>query len=144
MPARIRHFVHTSQTTGTTALTTSYGTARTHNLTQGLAPFITAGTSWTAFLESLNITVDTIAAGATSLTLRVTSDVGGDECIIPDTTATISTGISTATDGTVAFSSGIAFTNINTANQADAIVYVWVKTNAGTCNLAYSTIVWSE
>jgi hypothetical protein len=142
MPARIRHFVHTNQTTGTTALTSSYGTARAHNLTEGLAPFITAGVSWAAFLETVNVHVHAIS-GATSLTVRVTSDADGDTCIIPDTTATISTGVTTAARGTVAFSAGVAMTNLDPATT-NSTVYVWAKTNAGTANLKESTIVWTE
>jgi hypothetical protein len=43
----------------------------------------------------------------------------------------------------VAFSAGVGMTNLN-PTQTDVILYVWVKTDAGTCNLKESTLVWRE
>lgn len=143
MPSRITNFFHVNQTTGTTALTTSFGSSRTHNLTQNLpAPQADART-WVGFLETLNIHVHAIAGGCTQLIVRVTSDAAGNESILPDVTATIATGIGTATTGSVAISAGVGLTNRN-PTQADTIVYVWVRTNAGTCDLKESTITWRE
>ena len=138
---RITNFIHLSQTSGTTALTTAYGTARLHNLADK-APMQSAK-RWAGILDSINLHVDTIAGGAAKLTVRVTSDAAGDESILPDTEADIATGITTATKGSVAYAAGVALTNLNPA-QTDCIVYVWVKTDAGTCNLKDSTISWRE
>lgn len=142
MPARMTTFLHADQTTGTTGLTTSYGTARTHNLGANLPPFAVKP-YWLGILDTLNLHVHAIAGGCTKLTVRVTSDSTGNESILPDTEATIATGIGTATTGSVAFAAGVGMTNLN-PTQTDAIVYVWVKTDACTCNLKESTIVWRE
>jgi hypothetical protein len=98
---------------------------------------------WIGILDTLNLHVHAIAGGATKLTVRVTSDPEGNESILPDTQATISAGIGTATTGSVAFSAGVAMTNLN-LTQTDCNVYVWVKTDIGTCNLKDSTISWRE
>ncbi len=142
MPTRITNFLHVSQTTGTTALTNAYGTARVHNLSEFLPDFAKAP-SWVGILETLNVHVHAIAAGATKLTVRVTADAAGNESILPDTEATIATGIGAAATGSVAFSAGVGMSNLN-PTQTDTIVYVWVKTDAGTCNLKDTTITWRE
>lgn len=141
MPARMTTFLHVSQTTGTTALTTAFGTARTHDLGANLPPFAVKP-YWLGILDTVNIHVHAIS-GCAKLTVRVTSDAAGNESIVPDTEATIALGIGTATTGSVAFSAGIGMSNLN-PTQNDANVYVWVKTDAGTCNLKESTLTWRE
>lgn len=143
MPSKITNFLHVNQTTGTTALTNAFGTARDHNLTANLPSFQQAATRWVGILETVNVHVHAIAGGATKLTVRVTSDATGNESILPDTEATIATGIGTATTGSVAFSAGVGMTNLN-PTQTDSIVYVWVKTDAGTANLKEVTLTWRE
>ena len=142
MPTRITNFMHVNQTTGTTALSNAFVDSRTHNLGDYL-PVFNNGRFWQGIIDSVNIHVHAIAGGATKLTVRVTSDAAGNESIIPDVQATIATGIGIATQGSIAISAGFAFTNQN-PNQSDVNVYVWVKTDVGTCNLKESTIVWRE
>ena len=142
MPARMTTFLHVSQTTGTTALTTAFGTARTHDLGANLPPFAVKP-YWLGILDTVNLHVHAIAGGCAKLTVRVTSDAAGNESILPDTEATIALGIGTATTGSVAFSAGVGMSNLN-PSQTDALVYVWVKTDAGTANLKEATIVWRE
>jgi hypothetical protein len=142
MPTRITNFLHVSQTTGTTALTTAFGTARTHDLA-AFRPVFQQAPFWVGILDTVNIHVHAIAGGCAKLTVRVTSDAAGNEAIVPDTEATIALGIGTATTGSVAFSAGVGITNQN-PTQTDALVYVWVKTDAGTANLKEATITWRE
>jgi len=143
MPSKITNFLHVSQTTGTTALTSAYGTARTHDLTLTLPAFQQAAARWVGILETVNVHVQAIAGGATKLTVRVTADSAGNESILPDTEATIATGIGTATTGSVALSAGVGMTNLN-PTQTDSIIYVWVKTDLGTANLKEVTLTWRE
>jgi len=82
--------------------------------------------------------VDTIAAGATSLTIRATSDAAGQLIIVPDTTATISTGITTATAGGVVLKIDVDY------RAAESDFYVHFKTNAGTCNVKVLEVAWEE
>jgi len=141
MPTRITNFLHASQLTGTDGLSTAFGAVRAHNLADKI-PTANAR-RWVGILETLNLHVHAIAGGCTKLTVRVTSDAAGNESILPDTQATIATGIGTATTGSVAFAAGVGMTNLN-PTQTDVILYVWVKTDAGTCNLKESTLVWRE
>jgi len=76
--------------------------------------------------SAIFVHVDTIAAGAETLTMRITSDAAGDVTIIPDTAAGISTGITTATDGSCVYKVDIAIP------VEDDTVHVWLKTDAGT------------
>ncbi len=142
MPTRITNFLHVSQTTGTTGLTTAFGTARAHDLA-AFRPSFANGPFWVGILDTVNLHVHAIAGGCAKLTVRVTSDAAGNESILPDTEATIALGIGTATTGSVAFSAGVGMSNLN-PTQNDANVYVWVKTDAGTANLKEATITWRE
>ena len=143
MPSKITNFLHVNQTTGTDGLTTAFGTARVHNLTLTLPAFQQASKQWVGILETVNIHVHAIAGGCAKLTVRVTSDSAGNESILPDTSATISTGVGAATTGSVAFSAGVGMTNLN-PTQTDTTVYVWVRTDAGTANLKEVTLVTRE
>ena len=143
MPSQITNSLHASQVTTTTAITNAYGTARAHNLTASFPTFQQSSPRWIGILETLGVNVQGIAGGATKLTVRVTSDAAGNESILPDTEATIATGIGTATTGSVAFSAGVGMTNLN-PTQTDTIIYVWVRTDAGTANVVQSTIDWRE
>lgn len=119
------------------ALSTSFGGATVAiNLNNGSAVF-------RGHLEGIFLYVDTIASSAAKLTVRLTSDVAGDECIVPDTEATMSLGKSTATDGTAVYKVDLDWVNAATSPTGDT-VYPWVKTDAGSCNLAKLIITWRE
>tara|TARA_R100000656_G_scaffold14200_1_gene14211 strand:+ start:568 stop:993 length:426 start_codon:yes stop_codon:yes gene_type:complete len=75
----------------------------------------------------------TSVSSATKITMRVTIDSGGDECIFPDTQATISTGVTTAGDGMVGYSISVPW--LATAAAAETW-YLMTKTDAGTVTVA--------
>jgi hypothetical protein len=104
-------------------------------------PGVTRKTLFANRIEGLHVRVTSIAGGAAKLTCRITADAAGDFTLMPDTEATISTGITTTTSGCVAYAIGIPFFGI--VNQ-DSKFYLWVKTDAGTVTLAQSCITWSE
>jgi hypothetical protein len=143
--SRISNFFHVSQTTGTTGLTNAFGTARINNLALGTPTPATLANAqrWTGILDTVNVHVHAIAGGCTKLTVRVTSDADGNESLVPDTQATIAVGIGNANTGSVAFSAGVGMTNLN-PTQTDCLVYIWVKTDAGTANLKECTLTWRE
>lgn len=91
-----------------------------------------------ARLSALYIHVNTIAAGATQLTVRLTRDAAGDQPWIGDTTATISTGITTATQGAVTIKIDVDY------SHSDSIMWVHMKTNAGTCTVDRIELEWEE
>jgi len=90
-------------------------------------------------LGALYVHVNTIAGGATTLTLRLSTDAAGDNPWIGDTTATISTGVTTAASGAVTIKMDVPF--IKTAND---ILYCHWKTNAGTCTVDAINLTWTE
>jgi hypothetical protein len=86
-------------------------------------------------ISAIYIHVHAIAAGATSLIIRVSPDATADEILVPDTTATISTGFTTAARGGVVFKVDVD------AYLETPTIYVTVKTNAGTANLKYVNVI---
>ena len=60
--------------------------------------------------------------------------------IVPDVTATISTGVTTATDGSVAIDIDVPYVEPNNTDS----MYVIVKTDTGTVTLSESTFSWSD
>jgi len=98
----------------------------------------TAKSSVRARLSAIYVQVDTIAAGATGLTVRATSDAAGQLIIVPDTSATFSTGITTATAGGVVLKIDVDY------KAAESDFYVHFKTNAGTCNVKVLEVTWEE
>jgi hypothetical protein len=86
-------------------------------------------------ISAIYLHVHAIAAGATSLIVRLSPDSTGDEILVPDTSATIATGITTATRG------GVVYKVEVDAWLETPTVYLSVKTNAGTATLKSATIV---
>jgi hypothetical protein len=94
------------------------------------------------YVESLEVELDTIAAGATSLLLSLWRDVNGVRMFVGETTATIVLG-AVATNGGVSvkidrdhhFITGLSTANIQDPNGAN--LYIGVSTNAGTANAKF-------
>ena len=111
-------FKHVATETGATAITNAYGNSEAVELPLQ-----------TLIQSSCFLYLDTIAGGGTKTTVRITSDAAGDECLVPDTEADISAGITTANAGTTVYKIDIV------VPAGSTTVYVWVKLDAGTCNL---------
>jgi len=92
-------------------------------------------------LGALYMSVDDIAGGVTAITVRICADGDGDVVLVGDTTASISTGITTATVGGVTIKLDIPIHLLNSNT-----VYVFWKTNivASTCQVRSVTIVCVE
>ena len=140
--AAVGKYIHSSRHTGLTiALTNAYvAGAQRHNapLWEGNDGTKTSASPVRARLSAIYIQVDTIAAGATALTVRATQDAAGQVIIVPDTTATISTGITTATAGGVVLKVDVDYKN------SDSNFWLHFKTNAGTCNVKVVDVAWEE
>jgi len=134
-------FIHSSIHTGlTVALTSAYvAGAQRHliplNQDQGS---VLGNKRGVARLQALYVHVNTIAAGATSLTVRLTRDAAGNQPWIGDTTATLSTGITTANQGAITVKIDVDYIH------EDANLYVHFKTNAGTCTVDQVELTWEE
>ncbi len=110
--------IYSASFTGSQALTTTFA-SMTLTGTKLVPNAYWLGTLW--------IFVNTIASSASSLTFRITRDSAGDECIIPDTTVSFTTGKTTAADGTV-----IACINVPAFTSTQTL-YLFAKTDTGTC-----------
>ena len=129
-------YINGSLHTGLTiSCTNAYGTARKHPIS------LADGQRYPGLayqLGTLYLHVDTIAGGATSITARICRDAAGDQAVIGDVTATLSTGITTATEGDVTFLINSLYTH------TDTTLYVFFKTNAGTCNVKKVELTFKE
>jgi hypothetical protein len=134
-------FIHNSTHTGLTiALTNAFNAAVRHPipLNQDMVGSL-GNKAGVARLSALWVRVDTIAAGATSLVVRLSRDTAGDQPWVGDTTATISTGITTATAGCVLIKIDVDYKHL-----ADSNLFLHAKTNAGTCNIKAIELTWEE
>jgi hypothetical protein len=134
-------YIHSSIHAGLSInLTNAYGAAVRHPIPLNQDQTgVTGNSRGVAQLSAVYIHINTIAAGATSLTLRLSTDTAGDNPWIGDTTATISTGITTATQGAVTVKLGVDF--IKTTND---ILYLHAKTNLGTAIIDRIELTWEE
>ena len=144
MAAPIRAFFHTSQvTTSRAGIDDGFEAATVHNhdLLADAVPFM-ASRAFNCRIEGIVIQVSSIAGSATKLTMRLCLDAAGDNIVIPDTQATIATGMATGTAGSVAYSVGIPVAQ--TMAGAKGNFYLFIKTDTGTVTMDSSTITWSE
>jgi hypothetical protein len=142
MPA-VGSFIHNASHTLNTLCNNAYDVGRRHNawLYQNdgtINPALTTASPVRARLGALYMSVDTIAAGCTAITMRVCSDAAGDVTILGDTTATISTGVTTAAKGGVTFKFDIPY------SATDSNFYVFWKCNAATCQVRTIQVSWFE
>jgi len=124
----------------TQALTTAFHAPVALDLATELSPDgkpLTV-TAYPFHISAVYIHVHAIAAGATSLVLRISPDSTGDEMLVPDTTATLSTGYTNATRGGVVYK-----VDVDAFLDTDQ-VYWTVKTNAGTATLKDLKITFSR
>jgi len=133
------HFYHSSTvTSNVAAVGTTFDTAKfhLHELNAGL----TVGTVFKGYVEGLFIRVTNIAGGATKITARLCCDANGDFTFLPDTEATLATGLTTATTGVAVYEFKLPIKQFFGTDD----VYLFLKTDAGTVTLANSCITWSE
>ncbi len=133
-------YIHNSVHTGVNlGLTNAYGAAVRHSIPLNQDQSGIAGSkSGVGRLSALWVRVDTIA-GATALTVRLSRDAAGDQPWIGDTTAPLSTGITTPTAGCITVKIDVDY-----RHNADDILYLHAKTNAGTCNVRVIELTWEE
>ena len=126
--AAVGKFIHNSDHAVNIACSDSYSTARRHLLDV----MEDANVPTKRYkLGTLYLHVDTIAGAPTGITVRLCRDAAGDQPVIGDTTATLSLGVTTATEGniTIKIDSVYAHTDTN--------LYIFFKTNVAgsTCNV---------
>ena len=120
-----------SDATDVAAVGTAFNVAKYNTVALRGGPFL--GT-----ISGIVIQVKAILGGASALTMRITSDVTGDACVITDTPSTIATGVTTAAEGTAIYAANVNF------STAGGTVYVFCRTDAGTVTIDSVTITWEE
>lgn len=84
----------------------------------------------------LEVTTLAGAPAPTQLTMRLTRDSNADFCIVPEATATIATGVTTATSGSVVF-------KVETdAFLESKDLFLTVRTNTGTAVLTRAVVTY--
>ena len=146
MAQRITHFYHDSQQLPDPApvLGTSFDVndVHVHDLAPGQRPVVINSRNWYGKLESLYIRLTSIGA-ATKVTIRITADANGDVILIPDTEATLATGITTATTGSAMFSIDLPCYQLENF-PGNGTLYVFARVDADTPTWSESVLVWSE
>ena len=139
--AKVGKFTHDSfNVTPVAGVGTTFNVANVHEHSLYENTSFKVDTTFQGVIDSVIVRVTNIV-GATQLIVRVCFDSNGDFTFLPDTTATIATGITTATSGCIAIKYDAPVRNIVTGTDK---VYLFVKTNTGTVTLAQSCITWEE
>ena len=112
-----------------------------HNL-NSMLPVPFDGGQFKGYIESLYVRVTNIAGGsaAPTITARLCCDANGDFTFLPDTTATLSLGLTGTTSGVCAYEFKLPLNQFFSTDE----VYLFIKIDQGTCTLANSCIIWSE
>jgi hypothetical protein len=121
-------FIHNSKHAVNIACSDSYSTARRHLIDVMEDTYIPTKRYK---LGTLYLHVDTIAGAPTGITVRLCRDAAGDIPVIGDTTATLSLGVTTATEGNVTIKIDSVYAH------TDTDLYIFFKTNVAgsTCNV---------
>jgi hypothetical protein len=98
-----------------------------------------SGERYSGKIEGIYVKLNTIS-GAGRITLRACYDQDGDWSFLPDTEAVISTALTAAGEGAVAYSFELPVITAVDFSQ----VFLFFKTDAGTVTVEESRILWSE
>jgi len=130
--------------TGTETLGTAFNTTDVLVFDMNsVLPYKPSKGNFKGFVEGIHIRVTSIAGGATKLTMRVCLDSSGDMTVIPDTEATLVTGVTTATSGCVGYSVRLPIFQILNA-PGNGNLYLFAKVDAGSAVFSQACITWSE
>ncbi len=99
--------------------------------------FQTPTSTFIGKIDTITVQCSSISSAST-LTLAISEDVGGDVLQLTDTNSTIFSGKTTATDGAAMWKmDSIVYMNSN-------IAYVWLKTNTGSVTVDHIEITFEE
>lgn len=119
---------------------TSYDKAKlhAHDMHEGGIAGV-SGQRYRGKIEGIIVQLSAIS-GAGRITIRASYDQDFDSMFLPDTEAVISTGLTTATDGSVAYRYELPIITEVDFSQ----IFICFKTDAGTVTVDSSTVIWSE
>ena len=122
--------------TDVAAVGTAFNAAKHNEVTLSGGPFL-------GRISGIVIQVKSLAGAdgsgvPTALTMRLAYESDGDVCIVTDTASSVYAGITTATTGTADYRADVDL-SIDTGK-----VYVFCKTNQGTCTIDSVKITWEQ
>ena len=134
--AKTGHFLHNSAHAVNILANTTYATARSHDLTN----LGTAGggiVNRLYYLRTLYVKLDTLAglSATPTLTVRLTRDANGNDTVVGDVTASISLGVTTATEGAVTVAIDFVYTHNSISGVIDNSLHLFWKLDQGTAQV---------
>jgi hypothetical protein len=134
--AKTGHFLHNSAHAVNIAATTAYAAARSHDITN----LGTAGggiVNRLYYLRTLYVKLDTLAglSATPTLTVRLTRDANGNDTVVGDVTASISLGVTTATEGAVTVAIDFVYTHNSISGVIDNSLHLFWKLDQGTAQV---------
>jgi hypothetical protein len=134
--AKTGHFLHNSAHAVNILANTTYATARSHDLTN----LGTAGggiVNRLYYLRTLYVKLDTLAglSATPTLTVRLTRDTAGNDTVVGDVTASISLGVTTATEGAVTVAIDFVYTHNSISGVIDNSLHLFWKLDQGTAQV---------
>lgn len=131
-------FFHNSAHAVNIAATNAYAAARSHPLTNlgGGTGGLTASKR-RYMLRTLYVKLDTLAglSAAPTLTVRLTRDTQGNDTIVGDVTASISLGVTTATEGAVTVAINFAYGHDDVTGVTLDTLHCFWRLDQGTANV---------
>lgn len=141
--AKTGQFFHSSTiTTDVAGVDTFYNATRVHAHPLYNSETISTGTRFKGRIETIIVRVKALAGVTkpTSISVSGACDADGDYIWFPDTPGQIALGVTTSTVGSAVYEFKLPIRHFFDSNT----VYLFFKTNNGTCTVDASCIVWSE
>lgn len=136
MSSRTRKYIRVPEnTTVITGVNNTYSTARKHQIDMGgFGRFV-------GKVDSLVVNISNLSTVSTpnELHYQISRDAAGDDILVPSTQGDISTGVTTNTKGCAAYR-----IDINATLLAGDDLYIFYKTDQGTCDITKSSLAWEE
>lgn len=125
-------FIHNSAHAVNIAATNAYAAARTHQLTN-----LGGASNRAYFLRTLYVKLDTLAglSASPTLTVRLCRDATGNDTVVGDVTASISLGITTATEGAVTVAIDFAYSHNDVSGAVVNDLHLFWKLDQGTAQV---------
>lgn len=130
--AKTGKFINNSAHAVNIAATNAYAVARSHNITALGGNSNIPNRAY--MLRTLYIELDSLAglSAKPTLTIRLTRDAAGDTTIVGDVTASISLGVTTATDGAITVAIDFAYSHNSVTGAIVDNLHCFWKLDQGT------------
>jgi|TARA_R100000655_G_scaffold4209_2_gene13671 hypothetical protein len=135
MADRMIHLIKKSvDSTQKTSVGTSYDTAKKATLELAMPPNFPLN----FHLSAVYVQMSSLNSSPTKLTVKITTDSGGDEAILTSTESTIDVGVTTATDGSAIYKLDVDYI------FESSTIYAFFKTDAGTVSIDKIELTYHE